>query len=132
MASRYAAVQCLTWVTQLGAQAVSTQKPDFSGAWEMDVARSDGEYTFHSQKLEIRQTEREFSVVATYRDTNRRFWTLPWDYKFDGWFPRRGERDSKEPLIQARWDGDKIVALKAPGTSMPAGFVLAYPTISAN
>jgi hypothetical protein len=45
---------------------------------------------------------------------------IPWRFRFDRWGPRRGGERSREPVVQARWDGDKVIAVKSPGESCSA------------
>jgi hypothetical protein len=97
--------------------ALEAQKPDFSGTWVLDRSRSDDPQHLHAEKFVIAQTESRFNVTAVYTDTLGKSWALQWDWQFNKWGPRRGGEGSKEPLIQARWDGPKIVGVKAPHTN---------------
>ncbi|MCC7124186.1 MAG: hypothetical protein IT178_05010 [Acidobacteria bacterium] len=98
-------------------------KPDFSGTWAIDRSRSDDPQYLHAEKFIIAQTLSRFNVTAIYTDTLGKLWELPWDWQFDRWRPRRGGAGSQEPLIQARWDGQKVVGIKAPFTSYTMAFI---------
>lgn len=98
-------------------------KPDFSGTWVLDRSRSEDPRYLHAEKFIIVQTPTRLNVTAIYTDTLGKLWQLPWDWQFNRWGPRRGGASSKEPLIQARWDGPKVVGIKAPHTSYTMAFI---------
>jgi hypothetical protein len=91
------------------------RKPDFSGVWEVDVARSDDAPIYGHMRI-IKQTDTEVDMTAVSYD-GKLFNIVPWQFRFNRWGPRRGGERSREPLVQARWDGEKVIAVKAPGES---------------
>ena len=107
----------------LAVPLTAQDKPDFSGKWTLDRSRSEDPQYLHAEKFVIAQTPTTFSVTAIYTDTLGKLWHLPWDWQFNRWGPRRGGAASKEPLIQARWDGQKVVGIKAPHTSYTMAFI---------
>ena len=107
----------------LAVPITAQDKPDFSGRWVLDRSRSDDPNYLHAEKFIIAQTPTRFSVTAIYTDTLGKLWELPWDWQMNRWGPRRGGVGSKEPLIQARWDGQKVVGIKAPHTSYTMAFI---------
>lgn len=104
-------------------------KPDLSGTWVLDRSRSEDPQYLHAEKLIVVQTPTMFKVTAVYTDTLGKRWELPWDWPFNRWGPRRGGAGSKEPPIQARWDGQKVIGIKAPYTSYTMAFIF---SLSAN
>jgi hypothetical protein len=102
------AVSCL-----LSEATVAQQKPDFSGVWVLDSSRSDeGVY---GQMRVINQTADWIDMAVLHFAASRTSIT-PWRLPFNRWRPRRGGDASLEPIVQTRWDGDRLVTLKAPGT----------------
>jgi hypothetical protein len=51
------------------------------------------------------------------------FNVIPWKLRFNRWGPRRGGENSLEPKLQARWDGNKLIYVKAPGESFSVLFI---------
>ena len=45
---------------------------------------------------------------------------LPWELRIGRWGPRRGGDYSNQPLVQAPFDGRKLIMIKAPGTGFSA------------
>lgn len=107
----------------LAVPLTAQDKPDFSGTWVLDRSRSEDPQYLHAEKFIIVQTPTRFNVTAIYTDTLGKLWELPWDWQFNRWGPRRGGAGSKEPPIQARWDGQKVVGIKAPYTSYTMAFI---------
>jgi hypothetical protein len=89
--------------------------PDFSGLWTLDASRSDSTGTYGTVRF-ITQTAEEVNMVVLQRE---RFYpeisVIPWQLRIGRYGPRRGGERSREPLVQARWDGDELIILKAPG-----------------
>jgi hypothetical protein len=109
----------------LSAAPQAQPKPDFSGIWVLDPARSDERV--YGQLRVIAQTPSQidmtvFQVASGLPRTESRGQTsiIPWELPFDRWRPRRGGDRSLEPIVQTRWDGDRLVTLKAPGTHYSA------------
>lgn len=100
------------------------ERPDLSGTWQMEVSRSDQEQAFHGQRLIIKQSESLVRLDAQWTDQTGRTQFLPWDLRINRWGPRRGGDHSKQPLVQARWDGRKLIMLKAPGEGSSALWIL--------
>ena len=104
--------------------AAAQERPDLSGTWQMDVARSDQEHAFHGQRLIIKQTESLVRLDAQWTDQTGRTQFLPWDLRINRWGPRRGGDHATQPLVQARWDGRKLIMLKAPGEGSSVLWIL--------
>jgi len=98
-------------------------RPDFTGEWRMDVARSARRLAFHGDYLRIVQSPTIITFTATWVDELGRTQRLPWDLRIDRWGPRRGGDQSRQPLVQARWDGQKLIVIKAPGTGYSAVWI---------
>jgi hypothetical protein len=98
----------------LPAATAAQQKPDFSGVWVLDASSSD-ERVYGQMRL-IDQTA-DWIDMAVLHFASGRTSITPWRLPFDRWRPRRGGDTSLEPIVQSRWDGNRLVTLKAPGTS---------------
>jgi len=110
-------IAAFVWSLCLQAPELRAQrKPDFTGVWEVDIARSDpGDY---GHMRIIKQTETGVDMTAvSYDGYSKLFNAVPWQFRFNRWGPRRGGERSREPKVQARWDGEKVIAVKAPGES---------------
>jgi hypothetical protein len=93
------------------------QKPDFTGVWVLDPSRSERGGVYGQTRV-ITQTATEIDMTALhYADYSKAWNIIPWRFRFDRWGPRRGGERSREPVVQARWDGDKVIAVKSPGQS---------------
>ena len=103
---------CLVAIAALSAQA-SAQQPDFSGVWVLDPARSDERV--YGQLRVISQTPSQIDMTV-FQVASGQTSIIPWQLPFDRWRPRRGGNRSLEPVVQARWDGNRLVTVKAPGT----------------
>jgi hypothetical protein len=91
------------------------EKPDFSGVWTLDASRSEG--SPYGQMRVIDQTADGIHMTVLHFASHRTS-IIPWRLPFNRWQPRRGPVDtSREPIVQSRWDGNRLVTLKAPGTS---------------
>jgi hypothetical protein len=100
------------------------RSPDLSGTWQMDVAASDSEHAFHGQRLVITQSESLVRIDAQWTDETGRTQFLPWDLRINRWGPRRGGEHSRAPLVQARWDGAKLIMVKSPRQTNSAIWML--------
>jgi hypothetical protein len=113
----------------LSAAPQAQPKPDFSGIWVLDPARSDARV--YGQLRVISQTSSQidmtvFQVVSglpraestglSQTESRGQTSIIPWQLPFDRWRPRRGGDRSREPVVQTRWDGNRLVTVKAPGT----------------
>jgi hypothetical protein len=110
-------------VEQRTAQPV---RPDFSGVWSVDAARSDpgvyGQVRVVSQTPDAVQMA-AFELTTRFRDVWVAAGTTyvphiaiaPWRLRFNRFGPRRGGDNSREPLVQARWDATSLVVLKQLG-----------------
>jgi hypothetical protein len=109
-------IRCLPAViiiTLLPAEAGAQQKPDFSGIWALDRAQSDGHV--YGQIRVITQTPSHIEMAVLHEASGQTS-IIPWDLPFDRWRPRRAGEDSREPIVQSRWDGNRLVTVKAPAT----------------
>jgi hypothetical protein len=104
----------LAAVSLLTAGAVAQTRPDFSGVWVLDSSRSDdGVYG----QMRVINHAADWIDMAVLHFASGRTSITPWRLPFDRWRPRRGGDTSREPIVQSRWDGTRLVTLKAPGTS---------------
>jgi hypothetical protein len=103
---------CLVAIAALSAQP-SAQQPDFSGVWVLDPARSDERV--YGQLRVISQTPSQIDMTV-FQVASGQTSIIPWELPFYRWRPRRGGDRSLEPVVQARWDGNRLVTVKAPGT----------------
>ena len=103
---------CLVAIAALSAQA-SAQQPDFSGVWVLDPASSDERV--YGQLRVISQTPSQIDMTV-FQVASGQTSIIPWQLPFGRWRPRRGGDRSLEPVVQARWDGNRLVTVKAPGT----------------
>jgi hypothetical protein len=96
--------------------ARAQQRPDFNGVWHIDVSRS--ERDVYGQLRIITQHDTAIEMTALqYSDYSRAWNVIPWTFRINRWGPRRGGERSREPIVQARWDGDRLIAVKSPGES---------------
>jgi hypothetical protein len=110
---RLTALLVLAVVCLLSEAPGAQQKPDFSGVWVLDPSQSDeGVY---GQMRVISQTADWVDMAVLHFAASRTSIT-PWRLPFNRWRPRRGGDTSLEPVVQTRWDGDRLVTLKAPAT----------------
>jgi hypothetical protein len=103
----------LVAIALLPAGMRAQQMPNFSGIWELDAARSDDRV--YGQLRVISHTPSRIHMTVfqvAYGQTS----IIPWEFTFDRWRPRRGGDHSLEPVVQSRWDGNRLVTVKAPGT----------------
>jgi hypothetical protein len=99
------------------------RKPDFTGVWVLDTSRSESDGVYGQMRV-IAQTVTAIDMTALHYAGHSKTWNvIPWRFRFDRWGPRRGGERSREPVVQARWDGDKVVAVKSPGESYSALWV---------
>ena len=103
----------LAAIAVLPAAAHAQQKPDFSGLWVLDPARSDDQV--YGQMRVITQTPSRIDMAVLQVASNQTS-IIPWELPFDRWRPRRGGDRSLEPVVQSRWDGNRLITVKAPGT----------------
>ena len=89
------------------------QKPDFSGVWVLDPARSD--HQVYGQMRVITQSPSAVEMTVLQVASGQTS-IIPWELPFERWRPRRGGEGSLEPIVQSRWDGTRLVTVKAPGT----------------
>jgi hypothetical protein len=94
--------------------ARAQQMPNFSGIWELDAARSDDHVYGQLRVISHAPSEIHMTVFQVVSGQTS---IIPWDLPFDRWRPRRGGDGSLEPVVQSRWDGNRLVTVKAPGTS---------------
>jgi hypothetical protein len=91
------------------------QKPDFTGVWVLDTSRSERSGVYGQMRV-ITQTATQIDMTALHYAGYSNAWNvIPWRFRFNRWGPRRGGERSREPVVQARWDGDKVIAVKSPG-----------------
>jgi hypothetical protein len=107
--------------------SVAQAPPDLTGTWRMDVPASDHEHAFHGQRLEIRQSPELVRIDAYWTDETGRTQFLPWDLRIGRFGPRRGGDHSRAPLVQARWNGQKLIMVKSPGQGNSAIWILSRP-----
>jgi hypothetical protein len=101
--------------------------PDFSGVWSLDVSRSDAAGVYGQVRV-VTQTPDAVHMAAFELTTRfREVWVAagttyipqiaiaPWKLRFNRFGPRRGGDNSREPLVQARWDANSLVVLKQLG-----------------
>lgn len=101
--------------------------PDFSGVWSLDVSRSDPAGVYGQVRV-VTQTPdavhlAAFELTTRFRDVWVAAGTIyapqiaiaPWKLRFNRFGPRRGGDNSREPLVQARWDAHRLVVLKQLG-----------------
>jgi hypothetical protein len=82
-------------------------KANFSGAWEMDAARSESPHfgnSSGSEKVVIKQTDSEISV-----ETRRNGQSETIVYKMDGSETEKPRPDNGPYKWHAKWDGDKLI-----------------------
>src|SRR5262245_52548219 len=91
------------------------QKPDFSGIWVLDPSQSDERGVYGQMRI-VRQGPSSVEMTVLHFASGR-VSVIPWHLPFDRWSPRRGGESSREPIVQSRWDGNRLITLKAPGTS---------------
>lgn len=101
-------------IAALSAAPGAQQKPDFSGVWLLDPAQSDDRV--YGQLRVITQTPSHIEMAVLQLQSGQ-LAIVPWELPFDRWRPRRGGERSLEPVVQSRWDGNRLVTVKAPGTS---------------
>jgi hypothetical protein len=99
--------------TAMAPVQVRAQQPGFSGIWELDAARSDDRV--YGQLRVITQTPSAIQMTV-FQVASGQTSIIPWDLPFDRWRPRRGGDQSREPVVLSRWDGNRLVTLKAPDT----------------
>lgn len=101
-------------VALLTVESRTHQMPNFSGIWALDAARSDDHVYGQLRVISHAPSEIQMTVFQAVSGQTS---IIPWDLPFDRWRPRRGGDRSLEPAVQSRWDGDRLVTVKAPGTS---------------
>ena len=107
----------------MSSTASAQTHPDFSGVWSVDVSRSSARA--YGQVRVVTQTPDVVQMVAIQRSSPFRdswvasgakyvpeFDIVPWKFRLNRFGPRRGGDTSHEPLTQARWEGDSLVAFK--------------------
>lgn len=90
-------------------------RPDFSGVWAMDSARSEATGVYGQVRV-IRQATAEINLAILHH-AGKSWNVIPWRLRINRWGPRRGGDQSREPIVQARWDGEKLIVVKSPGQS---------------
>jgi hypothetical protein len=95
------------------ATVVGQASSDFSGVWVLDEGRSEATGIYGQMRI-IKQSPTMVEMTAIHSDS-KLINIIPWQFRIDRWGPRRGGEQSPEPLVQARWDGEKLIAVKAPG-----------------
>ena len=112
----------LVAIAALSAIPAAQQKPDFSGVWLLDPAQSDDRV--YGQLRVITQTPSHIEMAVlqlasgpSRAESRGQIAIIPWELPFDRWRPRRGGEKSLEPVVQSRWDGNRLVTVKAPGTN---------------
>jgi hypothetical protein len=98
-------------------EAHAQTMPNFSGIWELDATRSDDRVYGQLRVISHAPTGIQMTVFQVASGQTS---IIPWDLPFDRWRPRRGGDRSLEPVVQSRWDGNRLVTVKAPGTSYSA------------
>jgi hypothetical protein len=88
-------------------------RPDFSGVWVLDPARSDDRS--YGQIGVITQTAEHVDMAVLHFASGQTS-IISWELFFDRWRPRRGGDRSLEPVVQSHWNGPRLVTVKAPGT----------------
>jgi hypothetical protein len=97
--------------------ARAQQRPDFTGVWMLDASRSEATGVYGQVRV-IAQTDAAIEMTAIhYADYSKSWNVIPWAFRINRWGPRRGGERSREPIVQARWDGEKLIAVKSPGES---------------
>jgi hypothetical protein len=113
MRRRILAIALIAWLH--GSISHAQPKPDFSGVWTLDASRSDAAGVYGTVRV-IEQSAEDIDMVVIQRE---RYYPeislIPWKLRLGRYGPRRGGENSREPLVQARWDGDQLITLKAPG-----------------
>jgi len=102
-------------IAALASAAHAQQKPDFSGVWALDPDRSEDHHVYGQMRV-ISQAATHIEMAVLHFAAGQTS-IIPWKLPFDRWRPRRGGERSLEPVVQSRWDGTRLVTLKAPGTS---------------
>jgi hypothetical protein len=112
----------LVVIAALSATPGAQQKPDFSGVWLLDPTQSDDRV--YGQLRVITQTSSHIEMAVLQlssgpprAESRGQIAIIPWELPFDRWRPRRGGEKSLEPVVQSRWDGNRLVTVKAPGTN---------------
>jgi hypothetical protein len=80
-------------------------RPDFSGVWTLDPARSDDRS--YGQIGVITQTAEHVDMAVLHFATGQTS-IISWELLFDRWRPRRGGDRSLEPVVQSRWNGPSL------------------------
>ena len=104
--------------------AYAQTRPDFSGVWVLDAAHSD-RFPYGELRV-VRQGADavDFSAIGYAGPPSiPGLDVVPWKLRIGKWGPRRGPETSKEPKVQARWDGDKLLYVKSPGESFSVLFI---------
>jgi hypothetical protein len=97
--------------------------PNLSGVWALDASRSD--HNPYGQFRVIWQSNDAVDFTAiqySEAPSTPGLHVIPWKLRFNRWGPRRGGDDSREPKVQARWDGQNLVYVKSPGESFSVLF----------
>jgi hypothetical protein len=95
------------------ATATAQASSDFSGVWVLDESRSEATGVYGQMRI-IKQSPTLVEMTAIHAVSDL-INVIPWQFRMNRWGPRRGGEESREPLVQARWDGEKLIAVKAPG-----------------
>jgi len=104
------------FATLAATSAAAQEKPDFSGVWLIDASRS--ERDVYGQMRIVTQSDTAIEMTALQYSAYSKAWNIiPWTFRINRWGPRRGGEQSLEPIVQARWDGGKLIAVKSPGES---------------
>jgi hypothetical protein len=98
------------------APVTAQHRPDFSGVWVIDASRNDLRSVYGQMRVVTQTTAAVHVTVVQLNGFTGSVTTIPWQYRFGRWSPRRGGEQSKEPLTRAQWDGSTLVTVKAPGT----------------
>jgi hypothetical protein len=125
-----AAIPCtLTALAVPGVRQRTTQPvwPDFSGVWSLDVSNSDPAGVYGQVRIVTQRSDAvhmaAFELTTRFRDVWVAAGTtyvpqiaiIPWKLRLNHFGPRRGGDNSREPLVQARWNANSLVVLKQLG-----------------
>ena len=114
-------------VPAVGQRTAQAIWPDFSGVWSLDVSRSDPAGVYGEVRVVTQTSDAVHMAAFELTTLFREVWVAagtpyvpeiaiaPWRLRFNRFGPRRGGDNSREPLVQARWDANSLVVLKQLG-----------------
>src|SRR5262245_55816177 len=128
----------MAWLTFLLVLAMqgplsAQDRPDFSGAWTIDLARSEVPKIFCCVLRAISQTPEALIVKDTANDRERsdRIWTFHLNRWGPRWQGKQGVNDGAK-LVQSRWDGAKLITVAGPGMNEYASSFLLVWSLTAD